>query len=105
MLPGVFLAGGILLWNRRLPIIWYRLAADPNHCSLRISGHPASSRLMAAFSLTRIHPGYLALSLPFDALFAVQVSPAKLAYSSLLGAFLAVWCLLDLPARSGPSSE
>ena len=59
---------------------------------------------MVAFSLTRIHPGYLALSLPFDALFVVQV-PAKLAYSSLLGAFLAVWYLLDLPALSGPSGE
>ena len=105
MLPGAFLAGGILLWNRRLPIIWYRLAADPNHCSLRISDHPASSRLMAAFSLTRIHPGYLALSLPFDALFAVQVSPAKSVYPLLLGAFLAVRCLLGLTALSGPSDE
>ena len=60
---------------------------------------------MVAFSLTRIHPGCLALSSPFDALFAVQLSPAKLAYSSLLGAFLAVWYLLDLPALSGPSGE
>ena len=96
MLPGAFLAGGILLWNRRLPIIWYRLAADPNHCSLRISGHPASSRLMAAFSLTRIHPGYLALSLPFDTPLCCS------GRSRQIGIFLAARRLPGCPVPSWP---